>query len=42
MRHLFRRQPAVDPATKSYPEALAGLLPLRQRQEVQALPRAQE
>ena len=28
MRNLFRRQPAVDLATKSYPEALTGLLTL--------------
>jgi len=28
MRNLFRRKPAVDPATKRYPEALAGLLTL--------------
>ena len=28
MRKLFRRKPAVDPAAKKYPEALAGLLTL--------------
>jgi len=28
MRHIFRRKPAADPATKRYPEALAGLLSL--------------